>query len=193
MIHGDLVTIRAVDRHDDQTIWRWFNDPAVMRGWGLPDPLLSRTEVQRRIEEWLDEEAKLGRPVASLALDLTEEPVGLAILSRLSPRHRSVELSFLVGDPVRWDEGFGRDIVALLVDTCALTWNLERIVARSEGFNERAHRLLRSCGFVEEARLREARYIEGSYHDILVFGWLRSDHSTPVSGRDVQRDNGASD
>jgi RimJ/RimL family protein N-acetyltransferase len=47
--------------------------------------------------------------------------------------------------------------------------------ARSEAFNERAHRLFKRCGFVQEATLRDASYFEGDYHDVFVFGLLATD------------------
>lgn len=183
MIRGEFLNLRAIDRYDDETLYLWFNDPRVMRGWAEPDPIVSRSEVQRRIEGWLAEEAELGRPTAVMAVDLNGEPVGLAILSLASWQDRSVELSFLIGEPDRWNEGLGSDLVTVVVDTCFSTWNFERVVARSEAFNERAHRLLRRCGFVEEARLREARFMEGAYHDILVFGCLRRERPGPAMPR----------
>jgi RimJ/RimL family protein N-acetyltransferase len=62
-----------------------------------------------------------------------------------------------------------------VIETCFDEWNLRRIWARSEAFNERAHRLLKRCGFFHEATLRDASFFEGAFHEVLVFGLLASD------------------
>jgi RimJ/RimL family protein N-acetyltransferase len=40
-------------------------------------------------------------------------------------------------------------------------------------FNRRAIRAYEKCGFVLEGRLRQARYSEGKYHDVLILSILR--------------------
>jgi ribosomal-protein-alanine N-acetyltransferase len=175
VLRGELVNLRAVDRHDAGDIYRWLNNPDVMRYWGLPSSTPSLTEVQRQIEIWLDLEATLGRPVCLVIENLEVEVIGFISLGEYIRDSRSTELSLLIGETSYWSKGFGTDALQTVVDTCFDDWNLRRLWARSEAFNERAHRLFKHCGFVHEATLRDASFFEGEYHDVLVFGLLVSD------------------
>ncbi|MEA2526717.1 MAG: hypothetical protein QOF73_3944 [Thermomicrobiales bacterium] len=175
MIRGELVNLRAVERADAPVIYCWFNDADLMRYWGIPDSTVSSNEIQRRIEGWLDEETRLGRPACLLVESLEGETVGLVVLSEYRPDHRSVALSLLIGERARWGQGIGGDVLRTVVDTCFASWNLHRVWLRTEAFNERAQRLYRRHGFVQEARLRDATYLDGAYHDVLVFGLLAPD------------------
>jgi RimJ/RimL family protein N-acetyltransferase len=175
MIRGELVNLRAVERADAPSVTRWFNDGDLMRYWGVPDATVSSNEVQRRIEGWLEEETRLARPSCLIVETLEGEPVGLVILSNYRPDHRSAALSLMIGERARWGEGLGGDALQTVVDACFASWNLHRVWLRVEAGNDRAQRLYRRCGFTHEATLRDATFLDGGYHDVLVFGRLESD------------------
>ncbi|MBA3530084.1 MAG: GNAT family N-acetyltransferase [Propionibacteriaceae bacterium] len=173
MIRGDLTNLRAIDRGDDNLLFAWLNDPAVMAGWGVPDQTLSRTEIQRRMERYLEEERSLGRPAALIIETLDGEPVGLVILSQYATPAASTEVSILIGDPSRWGQGLGSDALGAVLDACFDAWNLHRVWLRAEADNTRAGRLYARLGFTHEGTLRDATYRDGEYVDVLVYGLLR--------------------
>ncbi|CAA9563405.1 MAG: hypothetical protein AVDCRST_MAG73-3929 [uncultured Thermomicrobiales bacterium] len=175
MIPGELVNLCAVDRPDAAVLHRWLNDPVAMRGWGVPDQTRSLSEVGRRIEGWLAEEGERGRPAALLAEDLDGEPVGLVVLAEEDAAARSVALSLLVGDPARWGQGYGADLLRTALGACFDAWGFHRVWLRAEAGNERAHRLYRSAGFVHEGTLRAASFFDGRFGDVLVFGLLEEE------------------
>ncbi len=177
MIRGDLTNLRAIDRADDGLLYAWLNDPALMTGWGVPDQTLSRTEIQRRIEGYLEEERMLGRPAALIVEDLDGEPVGLVVLGRYSANAASTEVSLLIAGPDRWGQGLGGDALGATIDACFDAWNLNRVWLRAEADNTRAHRLYARLGFTHEVTLRDATYRDGEYVDVLVYGLLRSDRA----------------
>ena len=183
MIRGDLTNLRAIERGDDMLLYGWLNDPAVMAGWGAPDQTLSRTEVQRRIEGYLEEERALGRPVAFIAETLDGDAAGLVVLGQYDAGARSTELSILIGDPDRWGQGLGTDALRAIVDACFDAWNLHRVWLRAEADNARAHRLYARLGFTQEGTLRAATYREGEYVDVWVYGRLRTDREPGGHGR----------
>ena len=181
MIRGEQVNLRAVDRTDAALLHRWLNDPAVMAFWGAPDHTISLAEVQRRVEVYVAEEAELGRPVCLIIETLAGEPIGQVFLSHYQPEAGSVELAIMIGESAWWGQGYGTDALKAIVDACFDAWNLHRIWLRSEASNERAHRLYSRCGFVREAVLREAAYVDGQYEDVIVFGLLAADRATAAA------------
>jgi RimJ/RimL family protein N-acetyltransferase len=172
VIRGEQVNLRAVERADAPLIWRWWNDPEVMRHWGAPEATVSLAEVGRRVEEWLDNEEIVGRPACLIVETLEGEAIGQVILSEYRPEARSVELSLMIGETAWWGQGYGTDLMKTVLGACFDAWNLHRVVVRSEASNERAHRLYRRCGFTHEATLRDAAFVDGRFEDVLVFGIL---------------------
>jgi RimJ/RimL family protein N-acetyltransferase len=172
MIRGEHVNLRAVERTDAPDLFRWFNDPEVMRFWGVGDATASSSEVQRRVEGWLDEEARLDRPVCLIVETLDGTAVGVVVLSEYRHDDRSTALSLMIGDRANWGRGLGGDALQTVIDACFANWNLHRVWLRTDVFNERAQRLYRRCGFTHEATLRDATYLDGEYHDVLIFGLL---------------------
>ena len=172
MLLGELVNVRAIEREDAPLVHRWLNDPLVMRGWGWSGPAVSRHEVVSQIEGWLAQEAAQGRPVALIAEALTGDAVGLIVLRVDRPEARSVELSLLVGDPVRWGQGLGGDMLQTILDACFGGWGIHRLGVRVEAGNERALALYRRGGFREEGRLRQAAFLGGQHADVVLFGLL---------------------
>lgn len=179
MISGELINLRAIDRSDLELVHDWLDDPELMRFWGYGAPAVSRNHVMQRIEQWLAEEDALGHPVAFLIETLAGETCGLLVISDIGQVDRNGELSIVLTRQHR-GRGFGSDALDTIVDVAFDQWNLHRLTVRSEAFNSDAHRFFTKHGFSLEGRLREARYLDGAWHDVLVFGRLRTDQGETV-------------
>jgi [ribosomal protein S5]-alanine N-acetyltransferase len=175
VIKGELVNLRAVDRHDAPDIYRWLNNPEVMRYWGMPSSCPSLSRVQHLIEEWLEAEARTSLPQVLVVESFEAKSTGFVQFGEYKPNARSLELSVLIGDPGQWGRGLGSDVLDTVITTCFDDWGLRRIWVRSEAANERAQRMFTRLGFIHEATLRDASFFDGSFHDVLVFGLLRSE------------------
>jgi Acetyltransferases, including N-acetylases of ribosomal proteins len=74
-----------------------------------------------------------------------------------------------------WGRGLGTDAVNTLLDFGFGELRLERIYLHVFDYNARATRSYVKSGFVQEARLRRARWHRGAYHDVILMAILRSD------------------
>ena len=180
MIPGEMVNLRAVERHDAPLIHRWLNDPLMMRGWGWSAPARSLQDVAQQVEGWLLEEPILGRPAALIVETMDGEAVGLAILRGERPEARAVELSLLIAAD-RWGQGLGADALHTLLDAGFDAWGVHRVGVRVEAGNARALALYRRCGFQEEGTLRQAAFIDGAHADIRLFSLLAPEWATRAS------------
>ena len=171
MIPGETINLRAIEHQDAPLLYRWFNDPVVMDGWGWSAPARSMPTVAAQAEEWLTREIAFGRPEALVAESLAGDPVGLVIVRIDRPEARSVELSLLV-DADCWGQGFGLDIMQTTLEACFDGWGVHRVGVRVEEGNERAMALYRRLGFKEEGRLRQAAFRDGRHADVLLFSLL---------------------
>lgn len=175
MIRGEVVNLRAVEREDAVRIQAWFNDPEVMRWWGVPASSPSLAFVQHQIEGWIEAEARLDRPACMVIETLERDAIGMVVLSEFRAEARSCELSLLIGERAQWGRGFGTDAMRTVLDACFHQWGLHRIWLRSEKGNDRAHRLYQRCGFTHEATLRDAAFLDGRFEDVLVFSILEDE------------------
>lgn len=174
MVTGELIDLRAIDRDDVSLLQGWLDDPELMRWWGYGAPAISRSAVLHRIEGWLEDERVFGHPVAFVIATLEGEAAGFLVLSDVQPVDRSAELGLFLEKRFR-GMSLGRDALATACDAAFEQWNLHRLSARSEAGNTSAHRFFQRNGFALEGRMREARYIDGGWSDILIFGRLRNE------------------
>ncbi len=175
VIRGEFVNLRAIERSDAAALFRWFNDPDVMRFWGFGDTAISLNRLQTDVAGWLEDERDLGRPAALMIESLEQDPLGIVILTGERLQDRAIELSMMIGEANLWGRGLGSDALETVVDVCFAQWNIHRISAKSEVGNVRAHRWLRRAGFLLEGTLRDASFFNNAFHDQLSFARLATD------------------
>ena len=171
MLEGELVTLRALEPDDLDRCHRWMNDSEVTRFLeGGRYPLSMANERQ-----WLDAAMTTRSGFSNVLLAIETKDgvhIGNAGLHEASPEHRRAYLGIVIGEKDYWSKGYGTDAVRTLRFAFE-QMNIHRVELGTFDFNERAQACYRKCGFVEEGRRREDRYIDGRYHDLVIMGILR--------------------
>jgi RimJ/RimL family protein N-acetyltransferase len=85
-------------------------------------------------------------------------------------------VGIFIGDKSVWDQGYGTDVMRLLLKHGFETLNLNRIYLKVYATNLRAIRCYEKVGYVPEGRLREASYKHGQYVDFILMSVLRSEY-----------------
>jgi RimJ/RimL family protein N-acetyltransferase len=88
---------------------------------------------------------------------------------------RVCELGVEINDRDYWSQGYGREVVRLLLRYAFEHHHIHRVWLNTHSENERAMRCYRACGFVEEGRLRQHLWIAGRYVDRVIMGVLRDE------------------
>ncbi len=89
--------------------------------------------------------------------------------------NRKAELSiFLMPDFQH--QHLARRVFRLIADYLFFYLDFHRLEAEVFAYNERALKLVRSLGFIQEGVLREARWFDGRFRDIIRFGLLRHEY-----------------
>ena len=79
----------------------------------------------------------------------------------------------MIGGKDCWGRGYGTDAIRALLRFAFREMNLNRVWLTTGENNPRALACYRKCGFREEGRLRQDRYLEGRYWDTILMGILR--------------------
>lgn len=170
MIEGILVNLRAVEPADAERFFKWVNDREVTRTLMPRYPWSLVSE-----KEWAEGAAK---PIeygdVRLAVEAKDgRHIGMCGLHRGRPEDRHAELGIVIGEKDCWSQGYGTDAILTLVRFAFYQMNLNKVALGVFDFNEKAQRIYRKLGFVEEGRFREEYYQDGRYIDVIRMSILR--------------------
>lgn len=173
MLSGDRVTLRPIVRDDLPRFLAFFNDVEVeLAGGG--DPPTPKT--LKEVEKFFDVDADTpDRSKTNFAIEADGKCIGSCGIFEIDDTFRTCELGIGIGDKEYWGRGYGRDAVKLLLDYAFRLRNFRRVWLEVHSENERAIRAYKSCGFVEEGRLREHAWLDGRYVDVVYMGVLREE------------------
>lgn len=142
------------------------------------DPAVQRILQNEAVLDYLSEVHRYpsGMPSAlHFRIEFQGQVIGGAALKSIKWFNRKAEVSIFL-DPRHQGKGLGKQALKKLIDFAFQTMNLYRLEAEVVDYNEAAKKLFPGAGFREEGRLREAKFFEGSYHDILRYGLLRREY-----------------
>jgi RimJ/RimL family protein N-acetyltransferase len=160
MLNGKHVTLRRVEPRDYESIQRWQNEPTVFRWMDYVRPF-SLAEIKESEERAVQE----GHP---FIIEVEGRAMGRIGLNNFRPRDRMASLYVFLGERESRGKGYGRDALIALLIFAFEAQNLRQVELWTLADNERAIRMYKGCGFVEDGRLRDRSWIEGNYVDHLV-------------------------
>ena len=175
MLKGKRVSLRRSEPRDHESILRWQNDPVVFRWMDYVRPFA--------LNDIKDSEERAVQEGDPFVIEVEGRPLGRIGLNNFRPRDHMASLYIFVGERESWGKGYGRDALMTLLAYAFDTKNLRLVELWTLADNERAIRMYKGCGFVEDGRLRDRSWIEGHYVDHLVmsitadeFGRARVDY-----------------
>ena len=160
MLTGKFVVLRRVEPADHPHILRWQNESVVFRWMDYVRPFT--------LDDVNESEARAVTEGHPFIIEAEGRPVGRIGLNDLRPRDRLAALYIFVGERESWGKGYGRDALMVLLAYAFDIQNLRLVQLWTLADNERALRLYKGIGFVEEARLRDRSWIEGAYVDHVI-------------------------
>ena len=91
-------------------------------------------------------------------------------------QHSRAEVGYLITDVSQRNMGYMKEAMAAIIEFGFRELNLNRVEALIGPDDEPSLRLAKGLSFVEEGRLRAHYFVDGVYHDSLIFGLLRNDY-----------------
>jgi RimJ/RimL family protein N-acetyltransferase len=171
-LRGERVDLRAVEADDLPHIHRWRNDPETSGDYDIFRPA-TFDEVRRRFTE----ERALTAEGGTLVITRKDgTPVGLLTCHRVSYGMNSP--AFNIGieiEPAQRGNRFGGEAQRLFADYLLCVYPVGRIEASTDIDNIAEQRSLERAGFQREGVARSASWRGGSWHDMVLYGRIRSD------------------
>jgi diamine N-acetyltransferase len=180
MIFGERIRFRGVEREDIPTFVKWLNDPEVLQGILLHNPVSQATE-----ENWFEQMVKHPPDEHVYGIEVREVDkgggtetwilIGTYAFNEIDWRTHSAEFGIMIGDKSCWNKGYGTEAVRLLCQHGFKTLNLNRIYLHVFETNLRAIRAYEKAGFVLEGTERQAEFKDGRFIDVLRMSLLRDE------------------
>jgi RimJ/RimL family protein N-acetyltransferase len=174
MIIGDGIRLRAAERTDIPKFVEWLNDIDVRQYLTIYFPMSMAAE-----EKWYEDNVQ--RPPAEqvLVIEIFTEngwkAIGNISYMHLSDIDRAAEVGLFIGDKTEWNKGYGRKALKLMLNYGFYSLNLNRVYLQVFENNLRGIRAYKATGFVEEGRMRQAKFSNGKYLDVLLMSVLRDE------------------
>lgn len=171
LLRGERVWLTALSRADAAVMARWEYDSEYLR---LMDSSPAHPRSEEEILRWIDSVAK-AHDVFTFGIRLTDtdELIGWAQLDGIEWAHRTTSLGIGIGNRNFWNQGYGAEAMALVINFAFNELNLHRIYLTVFSYNTRAMRLYEKLGFKREGIYREHLRRDGQRYDMLVYGLLR--------------------
>lgn len=170
-IVGETIYLRPLELDDLNLCQKWMNDPAVRR-------FLSPVRPLNRLAEkaFLEELHKRSIDVI-LAIVLKDEDrhIGNTGLHSINNVDRMAEFGIAIGETDCWQKGHGTEATRLMVNYGFNTLNLNRVYLRVHADNPRGMATYEKVGFRKEGVMRQARFHDGQYHDVILMSILREE------------------
>jgi len=147
------------------------DDPELAQIIQHPEILKNLSEVRLHPEKMPDS--------FHFRIEAEDKLIGEVLLKSIKWYNRKAEVSIALNMEYQ-GKGFGKNALHTLIDYAFNSVNLHRLEAEIFAYNQKAKKLFESIGFKHEGTLREARYAEGKYHDILRYGILIREFVNPL-------------
>jgi RimJ/RimL family protein N-acetyltransferase len=153
----------------------WLADPAVHRNLYT----LYRPMNQHELTRWLEREQEDNAHMffyCTAPEACRDRAVGLGLVHYIHPKHGCGELSIIV-NPACTGKGFGRRVLAHLMETAFCEHGLHKIFFHCAGPNQRMGDIARRAGFMQEGIYREEIHLDGTWYNTNRYGMLESEYT----------------
>ena len=177
---SERIRLTSIDHEKDAEVEAgWTHNPFFLRmAYLQPAQPFSAEKVKKKYEaiEKDIEENKNAFYFAVRTQSDEDQPegrlIGFARLYWIEWTHGNANLQLGLGQPEDWGQGYGTEILRLMLRYAFAELNLFRLTAVIPEYNQASLHLFQKAGFVEEACRREAVHRDGRYWDLLNLGLL---------------------
>ena len=167
---GKLVYLAPLELKSVENYLKWFNDPEVTRYLAVNYPVNSFCERQ-----YIENASRAGDQVPfDIFLVEKDRHIGNCALMQIDWVNRRCIFGIAIGERDCWGKGFGTEATQLCVKYAFDRLNMHRVGLEVYDFNERGRRAYEKVGFLIEGRIKESKYLDGTYYDTILMGLINT-------------------
>jgi RimJ/RimL family protein N-acetyltransferase len=146
-ITGKRIKIRGKKLSDAKEDYAWQTDPELAK-LDAATPL--EMTYQKYISEYTFELCYPSTSRCEFAVEnLKGEHFANCVYYNINPSESQAEIGIMIGNRDYWNQGYGSEIIQLLLDYVINTAKLNRIYLTTLAWNIRAQKCFKKCGFKE--------------------------------------------
>ncbi|MFE4037240.1 MULTISPECIES: GNAT family N-acetyltransferase [Priestia] len=179
---GEKVSLREATQEDVNELyyWKYEEKKQEAKKWNAPYIPERRLTKEKYINSWKKEYELFPSVPRILAIIINEKTVGTVSCYWVDKHTNWLETGIVIYDPDYWSGGYGAEAYRMWVDFLFESTHLHRLGMSTWSGNIRMIKTAAKIGMKEEARVREARIVNGEYVDSIKMGVLRREWNKKV-------------
>ena len=179
IIKGNRVILRDKDLEDARNDYRWETDPEL----AALDATAPVTMPFKKYQiEYAEEIRNPYYATCRFAVDTIDgKHIGNCAYYHISERSSETELGIMIGDKEYWNQGYGVDVITVLLDHIFENTTLRRVYLKTLATNYRAQTCFRKSGFKPYVRLIRDGY-DFLFMEIYRREWLNHNKNHKADG-----------
>ncbi|NRD08349.1 GNAT family N-acetyltransferase [Rathayibacter agropyri] len=182
IMSGDKVRFRAINPEDRPILALWWSDAgeAILQQERIA--LLPAERIGATFDAWSSNDSPAGAGFA--VVDGDEHLIGHVTIWGITVPTRIATLAIIIG-PDFQNRGYGRDAMGVALRFAFQEMGAHKVEVQAWDYNDRAVRLYKSLGFVEEGRRRAAAFHQSRFHSQVQLGLLFDEYAARVAAQTV--------
>ena len=176
-IAGQKISLKEATQQDIEELyyWKYEEKEQEAKKWNgpyIPEPKMTKEEFTKSWENNYEVVPNIPNTLIILVEDKLIGTVGSYWIDRNT---NWLETGIVIYDKNYWNGGYGTEAYKLWIDFLFRTTGLHRLGMSTWSGNVRMIKVAEKIGMKEEARVRQARMVDGKYFDAIKMGILRSE------------------
>lgn len=186
ILKGKIVTLRAMEREDQEMLRQTLNDPEIEKMVGGYSYPISR-EMQL---DWFLRNPNDKNNLRLIIETAAEGGIGFVNLVNIDWKNRSAVHGIKIANQNSRSKGIGTDAVMTIMKYAFEELQLNRLESSIIEYNEPSQKLyLDKCGWTVEGIKRNASFKLNEYHNELMIGILRDEYLELVKKNNYWRND----
>ncbi|WP_121662175.1 GNAT family N-acetyltransferase [Metabacillus litoralis] len=174
-IIGNKVVLKGATNKDIEELyfWKFEEKEQEAKKWNgpyIPEDKMTKDEYQKDWEKEIFPDIP-----ASLVIICEGKPIGYVGAYWVDKNTNWLETGIVIYDSNFWNGGFGTEAYELWIDYLFTSTDIHRLGMSTWSGNTRMVKVADKLGMKEEARIRDARMVNGEYFDAIKMGILRKE------------------
>lgn len=160
-LEGDRIYLSPLNIEDAEKYVGWFCDFKTTDGIEKSGNIMT-LQAER---EWIEKSLKNNELNFAIVNLENNEAIGTCGIVDINYQNRIATVGILIGEERNRSNGYGTEVLRLLLDFGFNYLNLNNIMLTVLSFNERAIKCYEKVGFKEFGRRRQCYFLNGKYYD----------------------------